>query len=292
MEAFIAQVKEIYDATDDVGKGGILDQLHELQLELETPFATAQRIASLHLQTAVIRVGFDVGLFEYLDNDVPRSIQELADRVKAAPALLRRIFRYLASFHVIRQVDDDRFTSTKLSNALAKPDFRPQICHYFDNVASTWQELPKFLAETNYQDISNPINTPFQKANNTDLFCPAYFTRFPDIIENFNQYMAFQRGELPDWLSVFPIDQSDPPNGVSHEPVLFVDLGGGLGHQCVSLKSKYPHSSGRIILQDLPQVIEEATPVRSQGVELMVHDVFQIQPVKGIRSPRLTKSLS
>ncbi|KAL2043501.1 hypothetical protein N7G274_003808 [Stereocaulon virgatum] len=55
-------------------------------------------------------------------------------------------------------------------------------------------------------------------------------------------------------------------------------MGGGVGHQCAQFKARFPHVPGRVILQDLPHSIDKALP--TPGVENMVHDFFEPQPVK------------
>ena len=61
---------------------------------------------------------------------------------------------------------------------------------------------------------------------------------------------------------------------------LYVNIGGGIGHQCAQFKARYPDLPGRIILQDLEHSIEQA--LKTPGVENMVHDFFEAQPVKGM----------
>ena len=60
---------------------------------------------------------------------------------------------------------------------------------------------------------------------------------------------------------------------VSEEGVAIVDVGGGMGHDLVELKKKHPELSGRFILQDLPQVIEQV-PQPLEGIEVTVHDFY------------------
>ena len=63
----------------------------------------------------------------------------------------------------------------------------------------------------------------------------------------------------------------------------FVDIGGGIGHQCLALKQGLPHLSGRVINQDLPPVIAQAIPC--EGVEHTVHKFMAEQPIKGSFPP-------
>ena len=140
-----------------------------------------------------------------------------------------------------------------------------------------YQELPDFLASTKYQNITDNTKTVLQPAWKTDLPAFLWFQHNPHRFEWFNQYMAAQGAGNPTWLSVYPVVEQT--SGWNPDEPVFVDLGGGIGHQCQTLKSTYPHLPGRVILQDLPHAIESAIP--TPDVENMVHDFFQPQPVKG-----------
>ena len=67
--------------------------------------------------------------------------------------------------------------------------------------------------------------------------------------------------------------------GWSPDKPLIVDIGGGIGHQCVQFKKAFPDLPGRVILQDLPHSIARA--METPGVENMAHNFFELQPVKG-----------
>lgn len=90
--------------------------------------------------------------------------------------------------------------------------------------------------------------------------------------------MAARRKGMPTWLSVYPVEQYT--EAWKPETPVYVDIGGGIGHQCAEFKAKYPNLPGRVILQDLPYSIENA--LSTPGVENMVHDFFQPQPIRGI----------
>lgn len=64
------------------------------------------------------------------------------------------------------------------------------------------------------------------------------------------------------------------------ESCLLVDVGGGLGHDLLELKAKYPEISGRLVLQDRPDVLQQVGIV-DKGIELTPHDFFTPQPLKG-----------
>lgn len=139
------------------------------------------------------------------------------------------------------------------------------------------QATPSYLAENHYQNPSDNTKTPFQKAWNTELPAFLFFEQQPELAGYFGAFMAVQRGEMPGWLTVYPIEEET--RGWDPEEPVFVDMGGGFGHQCLDLTTKYPTLPGRVILQDLPHTVDKAVPMK--GVELTVHDFFTPQTVKG-----------
>ena len=151
----------------------------------------------------------------------------------------------------------------------------------FDTAGPAWQALPSFLAESGYKNITEHDKAPFQKGHRTDLSLFQWFPANPQNFAWFSQYMTVQRGEMPDWLSVFPVEAecTDLSSSSSADRAIFVDVGGSVGHQCAAFKSKFQRLPGRVILQDLPGALEHALP--TQGVEKMVHNFFEPQTVQG-----------
>ena len=63
--------------------------------------------------------------------------------------------------------------------------------------------------------------------------------------------------------------------------MLFVDVGGEIGHDVEAFKDAFPHQEGGLIVQYLPDMmanIRQPVP----GVETMKHGLFTPQPVKGL----------
>jgi hypothetical protein len=96
----------------------------------------------------------------------------------------------------------------------------------------------------------------------------------------FNDYMALRRQPELSWLSVYPVVQETKDwDAADNSKAIYINIGGGIGHQCKQFKEKYPDLPGRVILQDLSHSIANALP--TPGVENMEHDFFQPQPIKG-----------
>lgn len=84
----------------------------------------------------------------------------------------------------------------------------------------------------------------------------------------------------PSFLDAFPHSRLLTPITDSNKNVpLFVDIGGGIGHQCHELITRLPQIRRPIVLEDLAAAITHALP--TPGVENRVYDFFTPQPIKG-----------
>ena len=70
----------------------------------------------------------------------------------------------------------------------------------------------------------------------------------------------------------------------SPDSTLLVDVGGGRGGDLAEFKKAFPKAEGKLVVQDLPQVIADITDLDGEIVR-MPHDFFTAQPVKGSQPP-------
>lgn len=101
----------------------------------------------------------------------------------------------------------------------------------------------------------------------------------PRLLDAFNVAMANWNVGHKDWCDFYPVlDRLGHEASRDPSAVMMVDVGGGLGHQAAALKRKFPKLPGRFIVQDLAQSLPSSPP---DGVEVMEHDFFAKQPIKG-----------
>jgi len=62
--------------------------------------------------------------------------------------------------------------------------------------------------------------------------------------------------------------------------VLLVDVAGGRGHDIQAFKKAFPNKKGRLVLEDLPAVIDDISEL-DEGIERVKYDFFTPQPIKG-----------
>lgn len=146
--------------------------------------------------------------------------------------------------------------------------------------------LPKYLSETRFKNPTNPHNAPYQYAFRTQLPFFEHIRQFPERLRVFNSAMTVQRaGRGEDWFKFFPVESTISKNFPSDgkDAVLLVDVGGGVGHDLKAFKARFPELPGRLVLQDLPQVIENIATI-PDGIEPLEHDMFTPQPIQNARA--------
>lgn len=147
------------------------------------------------------------------------------------------------------------------------------------------EDLPTFLAQNSYVNPQDKNNALFNYAADTPLNMFAWLKSHPEKLDAFSTTMAAAnslktQGVLLTFERLFP---PEPVHAavIDLEPtkVLLVDVGGGRGNVLERFREHRPDVKGRMILQDLQEVIHGRE--LCNGVEYMVHNFFTPQPIKG-----------
>lgn len=152
-------------------------------------------------------------------------------------------------------------------------------------------KLAEFLAENKYRSPDDVDSAPFQMAMNTNEHFFEWLGKREKQQEAFNCLMQSSRGrKYPvKWPEIFPVrNRFSQFQGVNaSKGIQYVDIGGGVGQEIETLVDTIPDISGLFILQDIPEVVassslDERVPSHeTQQFQLMGHNFFQPQPVKG-----------
>ncbi|CAG8977790.1 hypothetical protein HYALB_00010875 [Hymenoscyphus albidus] len=280
MEDITKQIKSLASGADETQRKAILVALREVSDSIETPPETIQRLVYLALPLTAIRIGIDLDIFQTLVKEkTPVSVSDLCAKTGAAPILLARILRYLASVGIIKETGKDLFTSNNITEAVALPGSQGALYNYFYTTYPVWSVLPDFLKEHKYQDVEENTNTALQKAHKTELPFFSWMLTKPTTLAHFNQYMSVHHTGKRSWLEVYPLE--DKIEGLEPEQVFFVDVGGGIGTQSIALRKKYPDPKIRIVLEDTPETVAQA--VAYPDVQILAQDLFDPQAIIGAR---------
>ncbi|KAI1140152.1 S-adenosyl-L-methionine-dependent methyltransferase [Hypoxylon sp. FL0543] len=282
---------------DDRLRRRLLSTMQKLIPELETPAEACQRFLYNTLELPAARIAVDLNIFNLLkESSTPLSTEELAKRSGKSPdtKLLARLLRYLASLSFIHEVDTGMWAASHLGNYLSGEGQSAGIANMVDNCAIAMITLPAFLRRHAYNPPEDKSDTAFAQGNRVTPEEPTFFdwlkTR-PENARNFNIFMTAHRMGLKSWMDrpevINEIVQAFKKvtagkEGGEEKGVSFVDIGGGVGHQCKAFKSRVPGLKGKIILEDLEEVVANAE--LEEGIEKIGLDFLRGQPVKGAAS--------
>ncbi|KAI1329424.1 S-adenosyl-L-methionine-dependent methyltransferase [Xylariaceae sp. FL0255] len=244
MDTALEQLRVLAIQADDAGRHKVLDGIRNLQLQLETPRDTPGRFSGLYLEVTAARIGVNLGIFKILvTKDQPLELSTFSAEIGAASEVLSRILRYLTSVGMIRETAKDTFAANSITKTLSQAGYEGGIVHFFDNIGPCFQAFPDFLVETKYQDVTNSFNTAFQRAFDTSETAFKWLPKYPERFGPLQQVMTVQGAAGVPWFEVFPFEKELAGFIGS---CIFVDVGGGFGHQCHILVNRF---------QDLKEII-------------------------------------
>jgi hypothetical protein len=141
-------------------------------------------------------------------------------------------------------------------------------------------KMPSFFKGTNYRQPEDPLNGAFQHAFGTKREAFDYWHQFPEILDNFNTFMAGNRGSRPSWVEWWPVEEQVFKGAKLDEgSAVLVDIAGGRGHDVQAFKNKFP-DKGRLVVEDLPVVIDDIKELDAE-IERVPYDFFTPQLIKG-----------
>ncbi|GKZ49885.1 hypothetical protein AbraIFM66951_002594 [Aspergillus brasiliensis] len=257
---------------DENERTRILDAARSLVYALETPReAIIRHCWSQSTLYAALETAVDLGVFTVLSqDDKPKTADRLAAVTGADPTMLARILKHLAAMGVITETGPDEYRRTGTGCIT-------------DGVLA----LPAQLRKTNYRNPSDGKDCAFQRGFRTPLHFFDFLRENPTHAVQFNNHMSAYHQGRPSWMDVgfYPVLSLVAETNISTQDALLVDMGGSLGHDLSEFQRKWPQVPGRLILQDLPKVVEQARGMNlDPAIELMPHDFFTEQPIKGARA--------
>ncbi|KAL6715997.1 hypothetical protein ACLMJK_006959 [Lecanora helva] len=254
----------------------------QLSLALEEPGDIVERVCYQFMETVNIRIAIGLGLFKILtESESPKTTLELADMTKADPILLGRILRGLAAVGAVEDAGVESYTPTKVAQTFTRSSLAAAVEHNFDFLGPIWTSIPSWLAANQYRNPDDMSDTAFHIGHGTKENLSSFMARNPRYLDAYQRYMTSANEGRASWMDFFPVQERLGKNAhKNQEAVFFVDIGGGMGHEASALHKRFPELPGRFVLQDLPEVVSQ---VQAEGLEVIPHDFFNPQPVKGAR---------
>jgi hypothetical protein len=150
---------------------------------------------------------------------------------------------------------------------------------------STYSQQFQWVKDQGFQAPADATDGTFQRARGivgTPTF--QYWAKDdPTSLSQLSVWMSSQQRHRLNWHNWFPVDIFLKED-IGQDTVFLVDVGGGLGHDLAAFAASMPDQQMRLVNEDLPEVINEARKLSMDGrIELLEHDFFQAQPIKGAK---------
>ena len=195
--------------------------------------------------------------------------------------------RALTSAHLFQELSPSCYTHNAFSSIFLTPSNRDMFKQMYDFLGLGIYTMPSFLETIQYRNPIDYGNGAFQYGHRTKLGPFEYVKADPERLKVYNSAMQSLAtvGDARKAAGSFPYDQLGN-EGVSDTEVLIVDVGGGRGQALKAIREVFPHLKGKMVLQDVSDVVEDA---KSSGlpsfIEPMATSFFEPQPIKGMRVP-------
>lgn len=269
----------------------LLQACDQLRKKLESPFEFTLRTIFAGHRAMALRLGIDMKLFDAVAQHTESSgggtvtLSQLAETSKADPRLVSRIMRFLSALGIFNEVEQDVYASTPLAAAYNSSSPLSAAVIHVTHFLMVLSQLPAYFQEKGWQNPNNVLDGPFQYATGTKSHYFDFLAGEPYYQQAFNTVMTISyRRQGQNWFDFFPVEEK--LGGVAHESdVLLVDVGGSQGGDTIAFQKQFPQVRGRLVLQDLPIVIEAIQEGElPAGIEAQGYDFFEAQPVIGARA--------
>ncbi|EXL44546.1 hypothetical protein FOCG_13516 [Fusarium oxysporum f. sp. radicis-lycopersici 26381] len=223
---------------------------------------------------AVLITGVDIGLWKLMvknGTDKAQKAEDLARSLGLETILLGRLLRHAAAMGHLQEVGQDEYKLSSFTRSLS-------LDVIGDGYLALYVVLKRKTSSTTRLLIFPRLGGIGRS--------PIEYLRSIGLGPQTNNHMGgYRQGRLP-WMhpSLYPVEETlFPGTDGSPDAPLLVDVAGGLGHDIHEFKKFYPNHPGKLVLQDLPVVINDVKDI-DPSIELMPHDFLTEQPIKGARA--------
>ena len=265
---------------DESQRATAVNELYSLLARVESPIRRAWHLSVVvPTQLACLKIAIDLQFFHrWLESHdgAPASFPTLALLVpECGSQLFLRIIRVLSATHILQVNVDNLYEMSSLAKSLGQGNTSAIIDCCFDLVIPAALHAPTFLAATQYDNPTGGEIDNFKDFSGATIW--NYLSERPSMSANLHHYMTATGTFRGTWSAIYtPAAQL---TGIEDD-ILVVDIGGSAGHDLQAFRKNFPDAIGKLVLQDLPDVINKATDL-DPSILKMGYDFFTEQSVKG-----------
>ncbi|KAJ5669927.1 uncharacterized protein N7477_005290 [Penicillium maclennaniae] len=275
----------LQDGSDPSGQthSDLLRIIDQLRLAVETPTESVLRLIYQPPQNAALRAVMDLNIFPLLFEKQYReegiSAAQIEKSTGAEKDLIVRLMRVMVSLGLCITLGPEMYRANDKTLALTQPVGRDGVPCIYDLTVPTLSKLPEYLRVHQYANPQEYAHSPMQWAVGQSQFEWLASNKKQQTL--FNSYMASRRQGRPMWFDVYPVDRLMGHAVPCEDTIFLVDVGGNQGHDLSMFRQKYRHLPGKLVLQDLPEVLNGVSG--GDGIQVMSYSFMEPQPVQGAR---------
>lgn len=281
-EKLVAALKA-FDGTP-TGHLDLLKQTETVRRTLEEPYDIVTRLLENMACSAALYTLLGIGALQKLPADGSSvKAADLATATNVDVSAVTRAFRLVIVNGIAAETAPDEYAHNLLSRV-----FQPEALGAFFLVTMdfmrSWVRYPDYFKSHAPQDLFDLKKSPFAYAEGKEGM--TYYEVLNSDLEKrdiWNATLVQIEKNMP-VLGMFPFATLREQVEKEPERPFIVDIGGGKGQAMIRIEEECPKFfGGKIILQDLPVVIDTLKAEELPGIEPMAYDIFSgPNPVKSL----------
>lgn len=209
--------------------------------------------------------------------------KELAQATASEEAMVVRLMRVLSSQNIVAECGPYSYQATPVTHLFALPATESSIRHTFDVNARACLSMPQWLVDNGFRQPARAADGPLDAATGKTLW---QILQDPHRSADFNCFMQAYFESARTWLDMVPVESLLAHSELSKDNVLLVDVGGGNGQMIRAFRDRrFSSLAGRLVLQDRADVIAALDIKEVADIEVVAHDIFGPQTIKGSLNP-------
>ncbi|KAK4148040.1 uncharacterized protein C8A04DRAFT_23833 [Dichotomopilus funicola] len=258
----------------------LLERVDKVRNLLETPYDVIERQQEVMCTSGVMYTLIMTGAIKKVPDEGTITADKLAAEMNMDVSAIQRLMRVAIVSGFFDEPEPSVYAHNALSQAYQLHAQGPffVLCMDFNKMCMT---LPDYFKTHQPEELYDIKKSPFCFSIGQEG--KTYYEAIDENVEQRNIWNACLQiieknmpitGMFP-WESLKENVEKEP------ERPFFVDVAGGRGQALLKLQDEIPGAyGGKLILQDLPIVINSLKPEEIPNIEAMSYDIFTPQPVK------------
>ena len=261
----------------------LLKRVDGVRAAMEGPYEMATRWLENMSCSAAMNLIVRIGAFKIIPSEGSITASNIGSECGVDASVITRAMRVLVINGVFQETDEDEYAHNQQSLAFHPTDGLGGFVGVCVDIMRAWIATPSYCSTHEPKELYDIRKTPFAFA--VGMEGKTYY----EVLDKNPQQRALWNITLQNMAKNFPVLGMFPFHGLKALELpgmqgrpYIVDVGGGRGQALQEIQANCGGAfTGRLVLQDLPAVIDTLKSDDIPGIKPMVYDIFSPQPVKG-----------